>query len=367
MNGCVVDRDTIIQGIYEAAAIPELWPVVLEQMGRTVNTPGVVLLTRRSDAWTGHAVAKPVEEALLAYLGTDIAQRSESTRRLIAADHAGFLRNDDVFSRQEWELDPLRNEWGRQWGLNSAAATAISVPSGDFLVCHLQRREQDPSFDAADIAALDSFRPHLARAGLLAARWRLQRLRAATEALALIGLPAAVLDRDGRTLAANSLIETLTEHVHWLPRDRMALADQHADRLLQQVLARLFDPQASPVQSFASRAAAGDAAVVHVVPTAGQARDVFDGGLAVLVLTPVTTPEAPDASLIRALFDLSAGEARVARSLTQGQTINRIAADSGVSRETVRTQVKAIMTKTGTSRQAEMTALLAGLRKLPLR
>jgi DNA-binding CsgD family transcriptional regulator len=362
-----MDRDAIIQGIYEAAAIPELWPAVLEQMGRTVSTPGVVLLTRRSDSWIGHAVAKPFEDPILAYLGSDIAQRSESTRRLIAADHAGFLRNEDVFSREEWELDPLRNEWGRQWGYDSAAATAISIPSGDFLVVHLQRREQDPSFNATDLATLDSFRPHLARAGLLAARWRLQRLRAATEALAMVGLPAAVVDRDSRVLAVNALLEAMTEHVCWLPRDRIAMVDQHANSLLVQTLRRLFEPQGAVVQSFPSRSATGDASVVHVVPTAGQARDIFPGGLAVLVLTPVTAPAAPDATLIRALFDLSPGEARVARSITQGQTINQIAAQSGVSRETVRTQVKAIMTKTGTSRQAEMTALLAGLRRPPLR
>jgi DNA-binding CsgD family transcriptional regulator len=234
------------------------------------------------------------------------------------------------------------------------------------VVGHLLRREPNPSFNATDMAMLDSFRPHLARTGLLATRWRPQRLRAATEALALVGLPAAVVDRDSRALAANALFEGMTDHISWLSGDRLALVDRHANRLLAQALGQLFDPRGLAAQSFASRSAAGDAAVVHLAPTAGQARDIFDGGLAVLVLTPVSAPEAPDAALIRALFDLSPGEARVARSITQGRTISQIAAGTGVSRETVRTQVKAVMTKTGTSRQAEMTALLAGLRKLPL-
>lgn len=158
------------------------------------------MLTRRNGSWTGYAVSKPLEEPFLAYLQTDIATRSDTTRRLLAADRACFLCDDDLYTAGEWEREPFRAEWGRSWGWNHAAATAIDVPSGDFLIFHAQRTDGVPSFTGRDIAALDSFRPHLARAGFLAVRWHLQRLRAAAEALTLIGLPAAVLDRDGRVL-----------------------------------------------------------------------------------------------------------------------------------------------------------------------
>ena len=49
----MVDRETLIQDIYEAAALPEQWPRVLEQIGSTVGTRHAVMGTRRSDAWTG--------------------------------------------------------------------------------------------------------------------------------------------------------------------------------------------------------------------------------------------------------------------------------------------------------------------------
>ena len=49
----MIDRDALIDGIYEAAVVPERWPSVLEQMGATVETPAVCLLTRRSDEWIG--------------------------------------------------------------------------------------------------------------------------------------------------------------------------------------------------------------------------------------------------------------------------------------------------------------------------
>lgn len=360
-----MDRDSLIQQIYDAATIPELWPATLEAFGRTAGTPAVILLTRRSDSWIGCTYSAPFAEAAPVYLQSDVPARSQTTARLLAADRAGFVASDDIYTPQEWEREPFR-EFCKRWGWDRAAATAIQVPSGDFVVIHVQRREGEPGFGTRDVAVLDSLRPHLARASFLAARWRLQRLKAAAEALALIGLPAVVLDRNGRVLAANSLIEATKDHVSWLPRDRIALVDPQADQMLRQALAGLFDPTWPTVNSFASRSKAG-AAVIHVVPTTGRSREIFDGGLAVVVLTPVTAPDAPDLTLIRALFDLSASEARVARSLTRGRTIEQIAEDAGVTRETVRSQVKAVLAKTGTSRQADVTALLAGLPRLPVK
>jgi DNA-binding NarL/FixJ family response regulator len=81
-----------------------------------------------------------------------------------------------------------------------------------------------------------------------------------------------------------------------------------------------------------------------------------------LILTPVTRPEAPPVELIRSLFDLTPAEARVARGLAAGQTVKGIAEESGTSTNTVRSHVKVVLTKTGYSRQADVVALLNGLR-----
>jgi DNA-binding NarL/FixJ family response regulator len=66
--------------------------------------------------------------------------------------------------------------------------------------------------------------------------------------------------------------------------------------------------------------------------------------------------------LIRSLFDLTPAEARVARGLAAGQTVQGLAAESGTSANTVRSHVKVVLSKTGYSRQADVVALLNGLR-----
>jgi DNA-binding CsgD family transcriptional regulator len=195
---------------------------------------------------------------------------------------------------------------------------------------------------------------------MLTTRLRLQQLRVAVEAFAFIGLAVAIVDRERQIMAANHLMEAMLDQVKWLPGNRIALVDPKANAQFDQALSD------DSSRAFPARACNGKTVIVHVMPSDGQQGELFDG-LAILAVTIIDSKTAPDTALIRALYDLSAGEARVARGLTRGQTVDEIATTAGVSPETVRSQVKAVLAKTGTRRQAEATALLAGLQKLPLR
>jgi DNA-binding CsgD family transcriptional regulator len=101
--------------------------------------------------------------------------------------------------------------------------------------------------------------------------------------------------------------------------------------------------------------------VAHVIPIRGNARDLFVQCTGVLVMTPVSLPKAPPIELIQSLFDLTPAEARVARSLVAGETVEEIASASGVSNNTVRSQVRGVLEKTGCRRQAEVVALLGNV------
>jgi DNA-binding CsgD family transcriptional regulator len=92
---------------------------------------------------------------------------------------------------------------------------------------------------------------------------------------------------------------------------------------------------------------------------------VFQRCAAVLVLTPVTVRGAPPTEIIQALFDLTPSEARVARGLASGHTLDDIADSAAVSRNTVRSQLRGVLEKTGCQRQAEVAALLSGLYSFP--
>ncbi|MSO75674.1 MAG: helix-turn-helix transcriptional regulator [Alphaproteobacteria bacterium] len=85
------------------------------------------------------------------------------------------------------------------------------------------------------------------------------------------------------------------------------------------------------------------------------------GGTPAVVLILISDPDREKSGIardLRALYGLTPAEADVAVALAEGKTLDRVAEERGVSRETVRFQLKAIYAKTGTSRQAELARLV---------
>lgn len=361
------DSESLVTSIYEAAALPELWPSVLQRIAAQVDAADASFLAMLSCRWSGSwlgmvgSPAFPYDD----YVIKKVSERSQLPERLLAWEGAGFASTSEGFTEDEWQRDPYYLDVSKPNRLGHAAATAIRNPSGEVIVVHLDSYASRWDFTRDEIERLNALRPHLARATLLATRWRLERLKSVAEALEALHLPALILDGAGRVLAANKLIEPLTGYINWLARDRIALIDSAANRLLTAAIAELHDVQSTAVRSFAARSAAGEDRVVgHLIPTPGLARDMFGGGSGILILTPITAPEPPDVALIRGLFDLTPREAVVARAIAQGLTVDDIAGRDGVSPETVRTQVKAVLGKTGTGRQVEAAVLLGGVQRL---
>jgi DNA-binding CsgD family transcriptional regulator len=245
-------------------------------------------------------------------------------------------------------------------GVGWSVGTAIPIPTGEKLTLVLPRRTERGPVERAVVQKLDELRPHLARSALMSARLQLERACIASETLAVIGLPALVLNERGKVLAANPLIEALTNYIHWRAQDRVSLKDRAADQLLRDAIAAIDVAGGSSVRSFPVRDAATQA-MMHVVPIRLSARDIFVRCAAVIVLTPVTLPEAPPVELVQSLFDLTPAEARVARSLASGETVETIATDRGVSQNTIRAHVRGVLEKTGCNRQVDIVALLTAI------
>lgn len=356
------DSEEIIDLIYEAAVVPELWKSVLDSVADVVDAVGTLMAIRNADGWGDWRSSNELESFMVKFTGSDIPSRTEATTRLIHAKHPGFLTERDLFSAEEELNDPLFSELARPLGFGSGIATAIEISTGDFVVFQMFRRLSQVHFDSRMVKRLNLLRPHLARSAMLSARLRLQRLQAAAEALAIIGLPAGVLSKNGRVLAANRLLEEMTEHVFWLSQDRMALKDASANGMFIRAVEKSGKDGFATSCSFPIQAAnGGDRVIGHLIPTRGQARDIFDGATAIFVVTPLSSPKAPEDSLIQALYDLTPAEARVARGVVEGETVANLARRFGVSHETIRSQLKNVFSKTGVQRQADLVSQLGAV------
>ena len=79
----------------------------------------------------------------------------------------------------------------------------------------------------------------------------------------------------------------------------------------------------------------------------------------VFLSDPEATAETRPETLQR-LFKLTPAEARLAASVGEGSSLAEAANQLGIGRETARTHLKRIFSKTGTRRQSELVRLLVG-------
>ena len=351
----------LIDRIYECGFVPELWPQVLKDTSKISDSAGASLFVTNPNiiAWTASKNSQPIAERFVAdgwYWRGQLMSRIHNSR------HHGFIRDLDLCSEAELEQEPIYRDNWRKLGLWWGAATAFALPTGEALSIVLSRTADQGPAGSEALQRLDMLRPHLARTAVMAARLHLARAEAASQTLAALGMAAMVLADSGKVLAANSLIENLVNHVHWRAGGRVTLADKSADDRLVEALARIAVNDNGGVRSFPVRDAVTDTLMVgHVVPIKFSARDIFAASSAVFVLTPVTAPSAPPVELVMSLFDLTPAEARVARGLAAGKTVDDLAGDNDVSPNTVRAQVRGVLEKTGCQRQTDVVALLGGI------
>ena len=76
---------------------------------------------------------------------------------------------------------------------------------------------------------------------------------------------------------------------------------------------------------------------------------------------PLGRRRMASARQLMSMFDLSAAEARLARALCHGETLEEFAIAQGVKLPTVKTQLRSIFAKTLTDRQVTLVALIAGI------
>ncbi len=355
----------LIDQIYESAFVPELWPAVLGELARIANARTGWLHISSADTHRASSSNEPRFHDIRPLIEGGWVARSARVSRFFAARHAGFFREIDIFRGDDLEdhfkNDPTCRDILIPRGLGRVAATMLELPTADRAFISLDREWVKGAVEDEAVRELDVLRPHLARSALMSARLELREARVAGATLARLGLPALVLDDKGKVLSANELMETLSGLICWRAHDRIVVEDRAADKLFHDAIESVSLPAAS-VRSFPVRGTNGGANMVaHVIPVRLAARDIFVRCAAALILTPVCAPNAPPVELVQSLFDLTPAEARVARSLASGKSVEDMAQDGGVSANTIRTQLRGVLEKTGCGRQAEVVGLLGGI------
>jgi DNA-binding CsgD family transcriptional regulator len=351
--------EEMVDRIYEAAFVPDLWPDVLQRLSDVSNSAAGTI------GVFGDGV-KLVASELIRPAWDDITAKNEWSRgSLLAMMHAlqpppSFIYDADLFPPDAMAANTVRTDRVTPLGIGGEIGSFEIMPTGEILLITVERWLTNDRPSAAELTTLNQLRPHLMRAGLIAARLRLERAVAMTETLRSLGLPGAVLTGGGSAIAVNPLLEELPHIFRPAAFGRLSLADPAADQLLQDALEAERTGHSQAVRSIPipRRMSEDSPYVVHLLPVRRSAHDVFSQGDMVLVATKID-PKAghfPLSTLI-GLFDLSPAEARLAASLAAGLSMAETAEANGITLATARTYLNRVFAKTGTHRQGELVAL----------
>jgi PAS domain S-box-containing protein len=165
-----------------------------------------------------------------------------------------------------------------------------------------------------------------------------------------VGLPAAMVDSDGTILARNRYFEQAKD----LVLDGIAAVVQK--RFLK-ILKNAYEsgrPQGVQIT------VGGDnrSNVVLIIPTRYETVQ-SEPSPALMVIHSSRQIESIGSELLKQVFEFTTAEAKVAACLARGVRVTEIASQLNVSRETIRTELSHIFSKTGLSSQIELVTLLA--------
>ncbi len=366
--------DQLVEEIYRAALGESEWAVPLSTIARATGSLEAVFQIWKfepegSRILLNASIALPIDD-LTSYAAVYAAQdpRAEFALRMGARVPAAFT-DLDFTSERDMRMHAYYEDFLRPLGFRYAVC-APCVPAfhgGGTGALSLQRgpREGVGGQDEKDL--LLRLIPHIRRA------MEIEQLKSAFGAqqdylralLDSSAYPTWLVDARGRVDLMNTPAEKLAHGaISRVRGGRLVMVDE-SDQLRFLSLLRSCQPgglaPTAPRGGYLRASGASGMHIFEVTPTAVDQTLVSRGCALVRLRFPM--PAYPDDALamLRDCFDLTASELRVMRELQDGLSLREIAERSSISYETVRTQLKAAMRKTGVRSQKELIGLLASM------
>jgi DNA-binding CsgD family transcriptional regulator len=217
---------------------------------------------------------------------------------------------------------------------------------------------------AHETRLLASLAPLLTQTAILSKAVGHVALSGIGNALALIGQPAIALDRCGFVLDVNAVAQQIFDDEFLVRNRRLTVRDKQASSALESLADKMRtarDTTPSLASPIVVRRIERQPLVIRVLLVAAPARTPFLGARALLVISDLHNRPQPRSSVLAETFGLTPAETRLASIMAAGISIEQAADQLGLSRATVRKQLKAVFAKTATHRQSELVALLSRL------
>jgi len=355
MDGIRAGADDLIS----AALLAEGWEDALANFTLAAGARDAVLM-RNGPHRMVSAVTTPEAAAGVAdYAAGRTPPNSRYLRMKV--HHVTFRIDHDDYSDDELARDPYYQEFLRPHGVFWHANTILAPGPDEYIELSLKRRVDLGPYQPADKLALNSVLPELHAAARIAKGVLDAEARGMAWLLGRRGDPIIELDHRGRVLPGQMAGEGNPTCPVRILRQRLVATDRAAQVMIDRALTGAIS---QPARLGLAALTGGDGRryLLQVHPVPGRARDIFSSASALALL--IERDRTPSMLRIarpglRSAYGLTEQEANVAVLLAEGLDINAIAMRLGIRLNTARGYLKDALQKTGTTRQAELVALLA--------
>lgn len=339
------------------------WESALEDLSRAADARGATLVRVEAGRTCTVMRSPGISDVVSDYVAgrTPPDPRSARVRVLLSE---GFRTDGQDFSAEELASEPYYQEFLRPHGYFWHGCARLAGQRSDEIDLSFKRALSKGPYNESEVVMLDAILPELRAAARIGIHVLDAKAKGVAQVLRRRGVPVYEFDSWSRVVRSEDSGEAPGDVPVRVVRRRLTALDGREQPALDAAVAAAARPGGRP-QLVRLTTAAGRATFLQIIPVAGEARDLFGVAVAVAVLIspePQTAAAGPAAPLLREALRLTEREAEVAALIGEGCSITEVARTVGIAVGTARNHVKSVYEKTGTSRQAQLVALLAKLR-----
>ena len=349
------------QEFAEAGLDPTRWVRALDCLAAATGSFGAVMLPLAGDALPNVPYTENCSDVMEVYFRDGWHLQDERLRTVPTLMQRGVADDFDGHSADEIDKHPYYQEFLAPYGLRWYAG--IKIACGDDLwAVALQRTIDQGPFTPEEKNELARLSGRLSTGAAIARSLSASAATGALEAFEMSGTAVVLLNRHGNVFRANASAERLLADDVQIVKGRLTAKDTRATIALNRAIHNLLW---LPTGGLAAPVALprGSRRPLLAYParlSASTANALADCQAMVILIDPDAKTPTPEMNL-RMAFRLTEAEARLATQLALGESLERVADQFGIGKETARSQLKSIFTQTGVHRQAELVAVLAKL------
>jgi len=360
----------VVRQFLEAAAVPERWPNALHALAQACGAEGVAAHaadgTRTMASVASEGSATLYDDFVKRWKAPELNSHRSRGLALLNRGWRGAFTESDIFKPEEFARDPFQQEFIVPAGFDSFAGLVLAQAPGLMLSASIFRTPQQGRFERSEIALINQLAEQLRAAADLALRIGMSSTRRMMETFAAAGHAMALIGRNGRVVQMSAPFEALIGNGLQVKAGRLCSWEPDADRALSSAIDRAVRDDGEIGEAYTwvvlPRRNGLRPLMAQTIPVVGVANDFLNLVSAIIILTDLEASSAgPARAVLLQAFGLAPSEARLAAQIAAGRTLPELAQAEAISRETLRSRLKSIFDKTGTSRQSELVLLLSKL------